>query len=583
MCDARQTRHDETTRKESTGIRDRCVRRQSSHCIVVGERRFDLILIQKTVGVEKKMSLNDASADDERRGLLDGADAAVSTTRGKPGGSVRAKRWRIALVAMTGAALIGAGTASARAKGRLAEPALGTEERSVSREVVDSRMRSMFGVSLRDFAEMVRGEGGGDAVEDEDEESALGRSRRGWRRGGGRSRSSHVAAETVREDVVNEYDDADDAKDTLELGESLATGPLVLPVYFHTEKSGGTSLVLHALELLNQDNTEVRGLIDRVRSEDVMLDDAFRRARALCPGSAMFLTTVWKTGSKWEPHHPRPLQDDTPENWSECRLLSSHTGRELLKRTEELESEYGVRRPKMLMGMFRDPAEYEQAAWRSEVFMYHDLRAELGWGKLVQTPLGSALTKEELTDFSPGSRFAKIMLEDHCKGGLDTNFQTKKLLEDQWPQIKNDHSAMMELAEKRLRELDWIGLTHRFDESACMLAYNLRKHPLPTSSSNYDRGKLLPETLRANHPHSGDHSEGSMDAELKEKLYECNDVDTMLFHMAESLFTQRKTEIENVLKSHMDSGKMLSPIRIGGAQELDPKPYYECLKNAATN
>jgi hypothetical protein len=165
-------------------------------------------LIQKTVGVEKKMSSNDASADDERRGLLDGVDAAVSTTRGKSGGSVRAKRWRIALVAMTGAALIGAGTASARAKGRLAEPALGTEERSVSREVVDSRMRSMFGVSLRDFAEMVRGEGGGDAVEDEDEESALGRSRRGWRRGGGRSRSSHVAAETVREDVVNEYDDA---------------------------------------------------------------------------------------------------------------------------------------------------------------------------------------------------------------------------------------------------------------------------------------------------------------------------------------------------------------------------------------
>jgi len=536
------------------------------------------------------MSSNDATADEERRGLLDGADATVSTVRSNSKRLVRAKRWRIAMVAMTGAALIGAGAASARAKRRLArstEPALGTEDGSVSREVVDSRMRSMFGVSLRDFAEMVRGVGGGDDVDVEgenDAESPLGRSRRGWRRGGGRSRSqpeTHVA-ETVREDTLNEYD-TDDAKGTLELGEPLASGPLLLPVYFHTEKSGGTSLVLHALELLNQDNAEVRGLIDRVRSEDVMLDDAFRSARALCPGSAMFLTTVWKTGSKWEPHHPRPLQDDTPENWSECRLLSSHTGRELLKRTEELESEYGVRRPKMLMGMFRDPAEYEQAAWRSEVFMYHDLRAELGWGKLVQTPLGSALTKEELTDFSPGSKFAKIMLEDHCKGGLDTNFQTKKLLEDQWPQIKNDHSAIMELAEKRLRELDWIGLTHRFDESACMLAYNLRKHPLPTSSSNYDRGKLLPETLRANHPHSGDHSEGSMDAELKEKLYECNDVDTMLFHMAESLFTQRKTEIEEVLKSHMDSGEKLSPICIGGAQELDPQPYYECLKNAATN
>ena len=537
------------------------------------------------------MSSSDAATDDERRGLLGGGDGAtVATGRNKSGRSVRAKRWRIAMVAVTGAALIGAGAASGRAKRqrstRAAEPALGTEDGSVSREVVDSRMRSMFGVSLRDFAKMVRGEGGGDDEDenddDDDDESALGRSRRGWRRGGGRSRlkPSSDVAETVREDALNEYD-ADDATDAL--GEPLATGPLVLPVYFHTEKSGGTSLVLHALELLNQDNSQVRTLIDRVRSEDVMLDDAFRSARALCPGSAMFLTTVWKTGSKWEPHHPRPLQDDTLDNWRECGLLSSHTGRELLKRTEELESEYGVRRPKMLMGMFRDPAEYEQAAWRSEVFMYHDLRAELGWGKLVQTPLGTALTKEELTDFSPNSKFAKIMLEDHCKAGLDTNFQTKKLLEDQWPQIKNDHSAMMELAEKRLRELDWIGLTHRFDESACILAFKLRKHPLPTSSSNYDRGKLLPETLRANHPHSGDHSEGSMDAELKEKLYECNDVDTMLFHIAESLFTQRKAEIEKMLKSHIDSGEKLSPIRIGGAQELDPTPYYECLKNTATD
>jgi hypothetical protein len=233
------------------------------------------------------------------------------------------------------------------------------------------------------------------------------------------------------------------------------------------------------------------------------------------------------------------------------------------------------------MGMFRDPAEYEQAAWRSEVFMYHDLRKKLGWGKLAQTPLGSALTQEELKDFGADSKFAKIMLEDHCKAGLDKNFQTKKLLEDTWGTIKDNHEAAMSLAKQRVMELDWVGLTHRFDEGACMLAYALRKQPLSTSRSNYDRGSLLPETLRANHPHSGDHSEGDMDPELKAKLYDCNDLDTAVFKLAEHRFEEKKTEMMANLQRAISANKELSPIRGGGARQmLDPKTYIDCMHQA---
>jgi hypothetical protein len=296
------------------------------------------------------------------------------------------------------------------------------------------------------------------------------------------------------------------------------------------------------------------------------------------------LTTVWKAGTVWEPGRPRPLEDASDENWRDCRLLTSHTGRELMRRADEAQRQGAApTRPKILMGMFRDPAEYEQAAWRSEVFMYHDLRAKLGWGKLVQTPLGSALTEEELKDFGPDSKFAKIMLEDHCKGRLDTNFQTKKLLEDKWFAVKDDHASARKMALARVRELDWIGLTHRFNEGACMLAFALRRKPLSTSDSNYDRRKLLPDTLKANHPHSDDHSEGTMDPELKKKLYECNDLDTAVFKLAETEFEERKSKMLDVLREAKVSNNKLAPIRGGGRQQmLDPQPYLDCMHQASS-
>ena len=76
----------------------------------------------------------------------------------------------------------------------------------------------------------------------------------------------------------NEYEDE------VEMEEESAP---IMPVYFHTEKSGGTSLVLHALELMNSDRPETLSIIDRVRNEDVMLDKELRDAR-LCAQAAPY-------------------------------------------------------------------------------------------------------------------------------------------------------------------------------------------------------------------------------------------------------------------------------------------------------
>ena len=374
---------------------------------------------------------------------------------------------------------------------------------------------------------------------------------------------------------------ADVNNEVSDLGRKFAykASPRLLPVFFHTEKSGGTSLVLHALELLAEDRPEVLSIVERVRTEDVMLDSDLRHLDALCPGSAMFLTTVWKSGSKWEPGKPRPLEDYSNEHLTKCSLLTSHTGRDLLKRAEDLERSNGLpTRPKFLMGMFRDPVEYQQASWRSELFMYHDLRAALGWGKLAQTPLGTALPDNELKDFSASSKFADIMLNQHCAKGLGTNFQTKKILEEQWSLLESNQELALKEAKKRVQALNWIGLTHKFDTSACMLAYGLRKKPKPTSDSNYDRAKLLPEVLAANHPHSGDANEGKIDESLKQKLYACNDMDTQIFHVAEEEFNRRVSNAKKELQHLVDTKGTLSPINIDGPQWLEPQEYLSCLQ-----
>ena len=544
-------------------------------------------------------------SDAERAGLLHDGETSNATSRGSKWAHVR-RRGAVALG--VGACLLVAGV-SVRDKARASEPTLGYEDiDKVKRETIDARLKSVFGIDLHGFAELVRDENdieyaGKELFEKKKQFRALADEERAWNRHRAEMSGGDDIAQLSKKETENDKAGAhppeqhsrndrggaaepilgspNECEDEVEMEEESAP---IMPVYFHTEKSGGTSLVLHALELMNSDRPETLSIIDRVRNEDVMLDKELRDARSLCPGSALFLTTVWKAGTVWEPGRPRPLEDASDENWRDCRLLTSHTGRELMRRADEAQRQGAApTRPKILMGMFRDPAEYEQAAWRSEVFMYHDLRAKLGWGKLVQTPLGSALTEEELKDFGPDSKFAKIMLEDHCKGRLDTNFQTKKLLEDKWFAVKDDHASARKMALARVRELDWIGLTHRFNEGACMLAFALRRKPLSTSDSNYDRRKLLPDTLKANHPHSDDHSEGTMDPELKKKLYECNDLDTAVFKLAETEFEERKSKMLDVLREAKVSNNKLEPIRGGGKQQmLDPQPYLDCMHQASS-
>ena len=86
----------------------------------------------------------------------------------------------------------------------------------------------------------------------------------------------------------------------------------------------------------------------------------------------------------------------------------------------------------------------------------------------------------------------------------------------------------MDIALDRVNNLAWVGLTHRFEESTCMLAYVLRKSPMSNQDTNYDRGGLISEAFRGNHPHSGSAFEGEMSRGLKKTLYECNAMDTLM-------------------------------------------------------
>jgi hypothetical protein len=123
------------------------------------------------------------------------------------------------------------------------------------------------------------------------------------------------------------------------------------------------------------------------------------------------------------------------------------------------------------LGMFRDPVQFEQAAWRSELFMYHDDRASLDWGTLSDNKFGTLISGEDLGDFSDGGKFATIMRETHCKNNRDNNYQTKKLIDDVWWRFQERmdggedldlvHAEAVDIALDRVQDLAWVGLTHR--------------------------------------------------------------------------------------------------------------------------
>ena len=372
---------------------------------------------------------------------------------------------------------------------------------------------------------------------------------------------------------------------------SASAGAPRLPIFFHIEKTGGTSLVLYLLSLLSNTEEEI-SLVQRSRSEDNIFDAELRESNLLCPGSAMFLTTVFVDNAASFTTFPKPLKDSSEEAWRGCRLVTSHQGQALQTIIRADMARAGApERPLVPLGMFRDPVQFEQAAWRSELFMYHDDRKNLGWGTLNDHKFGTAVGKESLADFGDESEFAKTMREVHCRNNRDNNFQTKKLIDDVWWRFQERmdkgedaeriHAEAVDIALDRVNALHWVGLTHKYDESACSLAYVLRRHPVDTSGTNYDRGGLISEAFRGNHPHSDSAFEGDMSDALREELYQCNAMDTLLVKTAikrhNEIVAEQLAEIEEAIANGVNV-----PSSGFESEQLDPKPYQACFDGART-
>ena len=92
-------------------------------------------------------------SDGERAGLL--ADAETPQTT-KHNSRWIAKRWRVFAALGAGACLLAMGVATRAARSN--EAALGANEDQVKRETIDARLKSVFGISLEDFAALVRDE-----------------------------------------------------------------------------------------------------------------------------------------------------------------------------------------------------------------------------------------------------------------------------------------------------------------------------------------------------------------------------------------------------------------------------------------
>ncbi len=365
-----------------------------------------------------------------------------------------------------------------------------------------------------------------------------------------------------------------------------------LPMYFHIEKTGGTSLVLYLMSLLAE-RPDQRALVQRARSEDALFDADLRKAKVLCPGSAAFLTTVFVDDAASFAGFPKPLKDGSATAWSTCALATSHQGQALQTMVRADMQRHGLDgdadRPIVPLGMFRDPTQFEQAAWRSELFMYHDDRATLGWGTLSENKFGTLVASADLADFGDDSAFAATMRDVHCRNNRDNNYQTKKLVDDVWWRFQErmdkgeDKEAVyaeaVDIALDRVENLEWVGLTHRYEESVCALAFALRKTPVDTASTNYDRGGMLGDAFKANHPHSGEAFEGEMSDALKNELYECNAMDTLLVKTATKKFDEALAAMEAELGAAIAERRDV--VSKGFKNEnLKPEAYAACLADA---
>lgn len=368
-----------------------------------------------------------------------------------------------------------------------------------------------------------------------------------------------------------------------------ATGIPRLPIYFHIEKTGGTSLVLYLMSLL-ADNAGQSELVQKTRTQDALFDSDLRASNLLCPGSAAFLTTVFVDNASEIKTFPKPLKDSSTESWNSCRLATSHQGQALQTIVKADMARVGsVERPFIPLGMFRDPVQFEQAAWRSELFMYHDDRQSLQWGTLMDHKFGTLISQEDLSDFGDASKFAETMRNVHCQNNRDNNYQTKKLIDDVWWRFqermdKGDdldaiHAESVDIALDRVEDLQWVGLTHRYEESVCALSFMLRRNPVDTELTNYDRGSLIGPAFQGNHPHSGDSYEGDMSPELKAELYDCNAMDTLLVKTAQKRFEENLEAMERELNEAVAQNGLVESKGFE-REDLDPGPYVECLARA---
>ena len=66
-------------------------------------------------------------------------------------------------------------------------------------------------------------------------------------------------------------------------------------------------------------------LVQKTRSEDNIFDAELRGTNLLCPGSAMFLTTVFVDNAESFSTFPKPLKDSSSEAGPHARLLRSST------------------------------------------------------------------------------------------------------------------------------------------------------------------------------------------------------------------------------------------------------------------
>jgi len=348
-------------------------------------------------------------------------------------------------------------------------------------------------------------------------------------------------------------------------------------------------LVLYLMSLLAS-TPDQSALVQRTRSEDALFDSDLREANLLCPGSAAFLTTVFVDNAASFTTFPKPLKDSSAESWNDCLLATSHQGQALQTIVRADMARVGSNERAFIpLGMFRDPVQFEQAAWRSELFMYHDDRASLDWGTLSDNKFGTLISGEDLGDFSDGGKFATIMRETHCKNNRDNNYQTKKLIDDVWWRFQERmdggedldlvHAEAVDIALDRVQDLAWVGLTHRYEESVCVLSFALRRNPKNTAGTNYDRGNLIGPAFKGNHPHSGDAFEGDMSDALKQELYECNAMDTLLVKTAQRRFGENLDEMTRELNAAV-TGNALVTSKGFEAEDLEPLPYLKCLDDA---